>query len=203
VKATHIALPLAAGLLGVTCATAPARRPGPAPKVALRTVADFADLGEDTARGQALFTELGRVLTHPRCVNCHPAADRPLQGERGQPHQPLAVRGRDGHGVAGMGCTTCHGATNFESVPGDPHWRLAPIEMAWEGKSLGEICAQLKDPLRNGGRTLAEVLHHMAEDSLVGYGWSPPPHLEPAPGDQASAAALFAAWMEAGAPCPE
>ena len=41
---------------------------------------------------------------------------------------------------------------------------LAPIEMAWQGKSLGEICTQIKDPARNGGRTMAELVHHMAED---------------------------------------
>ena len=29
--------------------------------------------------------------------------------------------------------------------------------MAWEGKSLGQICEQIKDPARNGGKTLDEI----------------------------------------------
>ena len=42
----------------------------------------------------------------------------------------------------------------------------------------------------------------MAEDSLIAYGWNPPAHLEPAPSDQATVAALLKAWVDAGAPCP-
>ena len=38
--------------------------------------------------------------------------------------------------------------------------------VAW-GK-LGEICGQIKDPKRNGGKSLADIVHHMAEDELVG-----------------------------------
>ena len=36
----------------------------------------FAAIADTTARSAALFAELGKVLTHPRCVNCHPAGDR-------------------------------------------------------------------------------------------------------------------------------
>lgn len=38
------------------------------------------------------------------------------------------------------------------------------------GKSLGEICEQIKDPKRNGGKSMDELVHHMAEDLLVGWG---------------------------------
>jgi len=34
--------------------------------------------------------------------------------------------------------------------------------MAWEGKSPGEICAQLNDRNRNGGRDLALLHEHRA-----------------------------------------
>jgi hypothetical protein len=33
--------------------------------------------------------------------------------------------------------------------------------MGWEGKTLGEICAQIKDPARNGGRSVADIVHHV------------------------------------------
>ncbi len=46
---------------------------------------------------------------------------------------------------------------NFDPgrVPGDAHWRLAPRSMAWEGLTLGQICAQIKDPERGRGRVSA------------------------------------------------
>jgi hypothetical protein len=78
----------------------------------------------------------------------------------------------------------------------------APASMGWEGRALGEICEQIKDPARNGGKDMAALLHHMAEDSLVGWGWSPGAGREPAPGTQAGFGALMRAWAEAGAHCP-
>src|SRR6202163_4406834 len=116
----------------------------------------FAAIGDTAARSAALFAELGKVLTHPRCVNCHPAGDRPHQGEAGRLHQPPVERGEDGFGLVAMRCPICHQQANFEPgrVPGNPIWHLAPREMAWEGKTLGEICLQIKDPERNSGRAL-------------------------------------------------
>ncbi len=43
----------------------------------LATPESFAAINDTAARSAALFTEAGKVLTHPRCVNCHPAGDRP------------------------------------------------------------------------------------------------------------------------------
>ena len=67
----------------------------------LATPESFASIGDTAKRSAALFTELGKVLTHPRCVNCHPAGDRPRQGDEGRLHQPPVERGADGHGLAG------------------------------------------------------------------------------------------------------
>jgi hypothetical protein len=74
--------------------------------------------------------------------------------------------------------------------------------MAWDGRSLGEICRQIKDPQRNGGRTLAELQEHMAKDDLVGWGWNPGTGRRPVPGTQAELGALIEAWIEIGAACP-
>jgi hypothetical protein len=103
-----------------------------------------------------------------------------------------------------MRCTTCHGPANFDAagIPGHPAWHVAPIEMAWVGKSLGEICQQIKDPARNGGKSMEELIHHMSEDSLVGWGWHPGVGREPAPGTQKEFGALIKAWVDTGAACP-
>jgi hypothetical protein len=170
----------------------------------LRPAAEFARIADRQARAIALFQEAGKVLQHPRCVNCHPAGDSPRQTDRGQPHQPLVVRGADGHGAAALPCNTCHGAANFDPahVPGHPEWHLAPVAMAWEGRSLGQICEQIKDRTRNGDRDMAALLHHLGEDTLVGWAWTPGSGRTPAPGTQARFGEIMRAWADAGAACP-
>jgi hypothetical protein len=170
----------------------------------LQPVASFNGIADTQRRSVALFQEAGKVLTHPRCVNCHPRGDRPFQTDMMRPHQPIVVRGADGHGVPTLQCSTCHHNANFDParVPGDPHWHLAPASMAWERMSVGQICEQLKDPARNGKRDLQAILKHVREDSLVGWGWNPGADRTPAPGTQAQFADLIAAWIDTGAHCP-
>lgn len=164
----------------------------------------FASISDTDARSAAIFTELGKVLTHPRCTNCHPAGDRPRQGDVSRLHQPPVTRGADGHGLPAMRCATCHGNANFEPgrMPGHPEWHLAPLEMAWEGKTIAEICQQIRDPARNGGRKVEDLIHHIGEDTLVGWAWAPGADRTPAPGTQKQAGALVEAWVKTGAACP-
>jgi hypothetical protein len=165
----------------------------------------FSNLGDPAARSAALFTEADKVLSSPRCVNCHPAGDRPLQGDAQRLHQPPVERGGDGFGTAAMRCSMCHQNANFDpaGMPGHAHWHLAPREMAWQNKTAAEICAQLKDPARNGGRSLDDVATHIATDSLVGWAWAPGFGRAPAPGTQAQLGALIKAWIQTGAVCPQ
>jgi hypothetical protein len=65
-----------------------------------------------------------------------------------------------------------------------------------------EICAQIKDPDRNGGRSLRDVAQHVRDDKLVGWGWAPGPGREPAPGSAEETSQAIENWMAAGAPCP-
>jgi hypothetical protein len=171
---------------------------------ALASPESFASITDTDARSAAMFTELGKVLTHPRCTNCHPAGDRPRQGDESRLHQPPVTRGADGHGLPAMRCSTCHQNANFDPghMPGHPEWHLAPLEMAWEGKTVAEICAQIKDPARNGGRKVEDLVHHIGEDTLVGWAWIPGVGRSPAPGTQKQAGALVEAWVKAGAACP-
>jgi len=41
--------------------------------------------------------------------------------------------------------------------------------MAWQGKGVSEICQQLKDPQRNGGRSL-ELLHEHSQQTTWSRG---------------------------------
>ena len=171
----------------------------------LKPVASFDSIEDPAERSKALFEEMSRVLTHPRCINCHPSGDRPYQGDVPEPHNPPVTRGPDGHGVVGMRCETCHHSSNFDpgQIPGAPHWHLAPLSMAWEGLTIGEICEQIQDPERNGDRDLAAIVKHMKVDPLVLWAWDPGAGREPAPGTAADFAKLVEAWAETGAKCPE
>jgi hypothetical protein len=170
----------------------------------LRTPKSFASIRDKSARSVALFQEAGKVIQNPRCVNCHPAGERPTQTDAMRPHEPLVVRGAHDEGAPGLPCSTCHHVMNFDParVPGNPKWKLAPLEMAWQGLTLGQICEQIKDPKRNGGKDLEAIYHHMAEDGLVGYGWMPGAGRKPVPGTQQQFGALIRAWIDTGARCP-
>ena len=173
----------------------------------LRAPGDFAQIADRKARSAAIFTEMGKVIQHPRCLNCHPRNDRPTQGN-GRPHSPPVQRGPAGIGVAGMECTVCHGPANVPfangrgSIPGHPTWHLAPSEMAWQGVSLRGICEQLKDRKRNGNKDLDAFVIHMAEDKLVDWGWRPGGNRKPVPIPKDETVAAVKAWVAAGAPCP-
>lgn len=164
----------------------------------------FSGIADPRARSAAYFTELGKVLTNPRCTNCHPAGDRPRQGDMSRLHQPPVFRGKDGSGLAAMRCPICHQNANFAPgrMPGAPGWHLAPAEMTWEGKTISEICVQIKDPARNGNRSLHDLVEHIGADPLVGWAWAPGFGRTPAPGTQKQAGALVKAWVESGAACP-
>jgi hypothetical protein len=168
----------------------------------LRPPSAFSPISDPGERSRAIFAEAAKVLTHPRCLNCHPAGDRPTQANDLHPHEPFTRRD--------LPCVTCHTDRNFtlherasyQSIPGHPRWMMAPIEMAWQGKSIGEICLQLKDRDRNGGRDLALLHEHLAHDELVAWGWQPGAGREPAPGSQALLGELIQAWIDTGAQCP-
>ena len=172
----------------------------------LRPVAEFASIADRQARSIALFEEAGKVFMSPRCQNCHPATARPTQTDQMRPHLPLVVRGRTGTGPSGgQHCAACHQSDNFapSGVPGNPKGSLAPASMAWQGKSLGDICNQIKDRERNGGRTLPALIEHVSEDDLVGWAWHPGEGRTPAPGTQKQFGDLVNAWVLTGAICPD
>ncbi|ETX30871.1 hypothetical protein [Roseivivax isoporae] len=185
-----------------------AATPALAQDAELRAVGDFDDIEGEEVRSVALFEEMLKVIEHPRCLNCHPVNGGPTQGDDMTPHMPPVVRGDADFGAPGMFCTTCHGTQNVAfvtgdgSIPGHEPWALAPVSMGWQGLSGAEICAQLKDPERNGDRDLAELHEHMAEDGLVGWGWHPGDGRTPVPGTQEAFGEIVQAWIDTGAACP-
>jgi hypothetical protein len=176
----------------------------------LKPVSAFAGVTDQHARSVALFTEAARVITSPRCMNCHPATREVTQGDDLHAHVPFVDTGKFGAGSPALPCRACHETSNtatladsIASIPGTPGWGIAPASMAWQGKSLREICQQIQDPARNGGRDLTKLSQHMAKDVVVGWAFHPGDGRAPAPGTQAQFAALIDAWIATGAQCPQ
>ena len=155
----------------------------------------------------SLFAALTPVLRHPRCLNCHSTGDFPRQGDDGHPHAMNVRRGITGFGVTAEKCTTCHQDHNLAGLhlpPGAPGWRLPPAAtpMIWRERSDAEICAQMKDPKQNGGKSLPMIVEHMTEDKLVAWGWDPGEGRTAIPISHDDFSTRVKAWAAAGAPCP-
>lgn len=168
------------------------------------------DRNTPAADSDEAFTTMMQVLTHKRCVNCHPAGNQPLQGEDSHLHNFGVQRGPDDHGVVGLQCGTCHQKENndFSGVPGAPEWAVAPLSMKWEGLSRVEIARSMLDRNRNGNRSLEDLVKHLTEHKLVLWAWEPgvdasgtPREKPPIPVDEYIAAVKE--WAKNGAIIPE
>jgi hypothetical protein len=153
------------------------------------------------------FSAVASVLTSPRCMNCHVPGDGPLQGDDSHPHAMNVRRGSDGKGSPALHCSACHQAENtavLHGPPGAAGWQLptAKAPMAWKGLSTAEICRALKDPTKNGDRTLQDLIPHM-ETSLVRWAWNPGPGRTSPPLSHEDFVSRLKEWIETGAACPE
>ena len=162
----------------------------------------------DAAAAQAAFSRAWTVFDSPRCRNCHPSGDAPLQGDDGHVHIQDVKRGSDGKGVYGMKCGTCHQIANLPGAnmpPGNPKWSLPPanMKMVIQGETAGQFCRQLKDPAKNGHRTLEQIIEHVSSDDLVGWGWSPGDGRTLPPLSRPEFVAAMKIWADKGAACPQ
>ena len=163
--------------------------------------------GENTTESAIAFNKMMDVLTHQRCVNCHPSDNVPKQAEDRHPHKFGISRAN----IAGATtCKTCHQSSNnlYSGVPGAPDWALAPHAMRWEGLTRVEIAQSMMDPTRNGNRTAEDIMHHLTEHELVLWAWEPgvdsegnPRELPPVSKEEYIAAVKE--WIELGAVIPE
>jgi hypothetical protein len=87
-------------------------------------------------------------------------------------------------------------------VPGAPKWGLAPLSMGWEGLSVADLCKVLKDPKKNGGRSVDDLVKHMTEDPLVQWAWHPGNARRTPPIGQDPFHDLVRQWAASGADCP-
>jgi hypothetical protein len=162
----------------------------------------------DDAGARAFFLKAAPVFLSPRCLNCHPSGERPLQGDRSRPHVMNVKRGPEGKGITALRCANCHQPQNTAGrnmPPGAPNWHLPPpsMKMVFEGRTPAQICATFKDPDENGGKTVAQIVEHVTHDPLVKWGWSPGEGRTLPPLNHKAFAVAMKAWADKGAACPE
>lgn len=163
----------------------------------------------DPAKAKAAFNDAVKVFFSARCANCHPGNDIPTQGDEMTPHAQGVTRGKDGKGVYGMTCTTCHQAENLAGdhmPPGVPNWHMPPAnqKMVFQGLTARQLCMNLKNPLKNGGRkTPKDAIHHLEEDPLVHWAWTPGNGRTVPPMSYEDFMKTMKEWVDNGAACPE
>jgi hypothetical protein len=172
------------------------------------------DHAEELQKGKAndsiasvkAFADVYRVLMSPRCMNCHPAGDVPLQGDDSHLHTMLPKRGKDGHGLYAMKCGNCHQPENSPGVhapPGNPKWALPPsdMKMVFEGRKPRELALQIMDYNRNGHKNKAKLIEH-ARDTLVKAGWNMGEGRKPPPLTYPEFVKAWDTWIEKGGYAP-
>lgn len=175
----------------------------------------------DDVGARAAFAQAYRVFASPRCMNCHPVGNSPLQGDDSHSHFDRVRRGEDGNGVYSMKCSNCHQAANQAGMnlpPGAPNvssdgsldystprWHLpsAKTPMIFQGRTPSQLCFQLKDTKQNGGLTAEQLIHHVSNDPLVLWGWNPGEGRTTPPLTHDQFVASVKEWIEKGGACPQ
>jgi len=161
---------------------------------------------KDSVASVKAFMDVYKVLMSPRCMNCHPSGEVPLQGDDSHPHTMSPRRGRDGKGLYAMKCSNCHQPENTPGIhtpPGNPNWHLPPadMKMVFQGRTPHELAKQLMDPKRNGHKNIDKLIAH-ADDGLVLAGWDPGEGRTLPPMSHEEFKKAWLAWIKNGAYAP-
>jgi cytochrome c5 len=162
---------------------------------------------KDSVASVKAFKAVYTVLMSPRCMNCHPSGDVPLQGDDSHLHTMLPKRGLEGKGVLAMKCANCHQAENtpgLHTPPGNPNWHLPPadMKMVFQGKTPRQLAKQLIDPKQNGHKDMQKLIAH-ADDGLVLAGWNPGEGRTLPPMSHAAFKKAWLTWLSTGAYAPK
>lgn len=162
--------------------------------------------------GLAAWDRIYAVASHPRCTNCHVGAQQEPMWE-GLTYGEGAVHGMGVQadesriGAESVPCRTCHVTAGGRVTPAhapaqiDDAWRLPPVELDWLGEDSTSVCAQLRDPERNDGHEIADLVEHLTRSPFVAWGFAPGGGRSAPPGSPQEMARDVALWGAAGAPC--
>jgi len=165
------------------------------------------NINKDSIESVKAFSTVYKVLMSPRCMNCHPSGNVPLQGDDSRLHTMSPKRGTDGKGIYAMKCSNCHQPQNIPGLntpPGDPNWHLPPanMKMVFQGKTPHQLAKQIIDPKQNGNKNKEKLIEH-ADDGLVLAGWNPGEGRTLPPISHEEFKKAWITWIEKGAYAPK
>ena len=154
---------------------------------------------------KAAFLEAYKVFMSPRCMNCHPSGDVPLQGDDSHLHTQGVKRGPDGKGLYALKCSNCHQPQHVPGEhmpPGAAHWQLPPAsrKMVFQGKTATQLAMHFKDNNFTGFKNwTTDLIHHVETEPLVLNSWT---YGTRPPLTHAEFVAKVKEWIEKGAVVP-
>ena len=162
---------------------------------------------KDSIESVKAFMKVYKVLMSPRCMNCHPAGDAPMQGDDSRVHTMDVVRGPDGKGLYAAKCSNCHQPANVPGLhtpPGNPKWQLPPanMKMVFQGKSARQLALQIMNYNLNGHKNREQLIEH-ARDTLVKSGWNMGEGRTPPPMDYSAFVSVWDTWIKKGGYAPK
>lgn len=154
---------------------------------------------------KAAFMDAYRVFMSPRCMNCHPSGDVPLQGDDSHLHVQGVKRGPDGKGLYALKCSNCHQEQHVPGEhmpPGAKGWHLPPMnrKMVFQGKTATQLATSFKNNAFTGFKDFKkDMLHHVETEPLVLAGWT---YGTPPPMSHKEFVSKIKEWIDKGAVIP-
>jgi len=170
-------------------------------------VAGYKISSTDSTESVRAFLQVYKVLMSPRCMNCHPAGDQPLQGDDNRIHTMKTQRGKDGKGLYAAKCSNCHQPENtpgLHTPPGNPKWSLPPanMKMVFQGRTPRQLALQIMDYNKNGHKNKKQLLEH-ARDTLVKAAWNMGEGRTPPPLSYDAFLKVWDTWIQKGGYAPK
>ena len=162
---------------------------------------------KDSVESVKAFMKVYKVLMSPRCMNCHPAGDAPLQGDDSHIHTMDVVRGPDGKGMYAAKCSNCHQPTNVPGLhtpPGNPKWQLPPsdMKMVFQGKTARQLALQIMNYNQNGHKNKEQLIEHV-RDTLIKAAWDMGEGRVPPPMSYTAFVNIWDDWIKKGGYAPK
>jgi len=154
------------------------------------------------------------LLTHPRCMNCHPAGEHPPAGRRpsraqargmAQRHRQFRPRPCGGMPHRTQTCP-CMRPRLTRAFPAIPRWGVgAAVDGLGRARGIGgHLPTAERHRTQRPARDLALLQEHIAKDDLGGHGAGPPaPAAKQRPARRKPPGQLVQAWIDSGAECPQ
>jgi hypothetical protein len=162
---------------------------------------------KDSVESVKAFMKVYKVLMSPRCMNCHPAGDAPLQGDDSHIHTMDVVRGPDGKGMYAAKCSNCHQPANVPGLhtpPGNPKWQLPPsdMKMVFQGRTARELALQIMNYNQNGHKSIEQLIEHV-KDTLIKAAWDMGEGRVPPPMSYTAFVNVWDTWIKKGGYAPK